>query len=116
MILIVLKRIEFFKIVTDKRKSENEIITSGGSKGGARDARPSGSKFFQFHASFWENLTKSYVGAPLGSWRSLLGEILDSPLITLLMDPRGVPEARIPYLSWFHICSILSSFGLKWPK
>ena len=29
---------------------------------------------------FWENLANSYVGAPLGSWRPLLGEILDPPL------------------------------------
>ena len=36
---------------------------SGGSKGGARDA-PKEPKFFQFHAVFWENLVKSYVGAP----------------------------------------------------
>ena len=27
---------------------------------------PLGSKFFQFHAVFWENLAKSYVGTP---WR-----------------------------------------------
>ena len=31
--------------------------------------------------SFWENLAKSYVGAPLESWRPLLGEILDPPLV-----------------------------------
>ena len=31
------------------------------------DARPPwGSKFFQFHADFWENLVKSYVGAAPG--------------------------------------------------
>ena len=34
------------------------FIFSGGSKGGARDARPRGRKFFQFHAVFgkiWQN-------------------------------------------------------------
>ena len=30
--------------------------------------------------SFWENLAKSYVGAPLESWRPHLGKILDPPL------------------------------------
>ena len=56
----------------------NEINrASGGSEGGARDAPPPrGSKFFQFHAVFWGNLAKLYVGAPPGSWRPLLGEIL----------------------------------------
>ena len=41
---------------------------------------PRGSKFFQFHAVFGKIWQKSYVGAPLGSWRPLLGEILDPPL------------------------------------
>ena len=41
---------------------------------------PWASKFFKFHAVFWENLAKSYVGAPLGSWHPLLGEMLDPPL------------------------------------
>ena len=46
------------------------------------DARPPrGSKFFQFHAVFgkiWQN--RLLAPPPLGSWRSLLGEILDPPL------------------------------------
>ena len=33
-------------------------ISSGGSKGGARDAPPSGSDFFYFHAVFGGNLEK----------------------------------------------------------
>ena len=41
---------------------------------------PPGSKFFQFHPVFWENLAKFYVDTPLGSWRPYLGEILDPPL------------------------------------
>ena len=58
-------------------------IDSGGSKGGARDARPPppGVKILSISCSFWKILAKSYVGAPLGSWRPLLGEILDPPLI-----------------------------------
>ena len=32
--------------------------TIGGTKGGARDARPSGSKFFNFYAVFGNFLTK----------------------------------------------------------
>ena len=58
--------------------------TSGGSKGGRRGrAPPPGVQILSISCSFWENLTKSYVGAPLGSWRPLLGEILDPPLHTV---------------------------------
>ena len=39
---------------------------SGGSKGGARDARPLGVEILSILCSFSENLAKSYVGAPLG--------------------------------------------------
>ena len=45
------------------------------------DARPpQGPKFFQFHAvfgNFWQN---RMLAPPPGSWRPLLGEILDKPL------------------------------------
>ena len=54
--------------------------SSGGSKGGARDAPP-GPKFFQFHAVFgkiWQHCM--LAPPPLGSWRPLIGEILDPPL------------------------------------
>ena len=55
--------------------------SSGGSKGGARDARaPWGVQILSISCSFWEILANSYVGAPLGSWRPLLREILDPPL------------------------------------
>ena len=54
---------------------------SGGSKGDARDARPLGSKFFQFHAVFgeiWQIV--NWRPPPPESWHRHLGEILDSPL------------------------------------
>ena len=39
----------------------------GGSKVGARDAHPSlGVQILSISCSFWENLTKTYVGAPVG--------------------------------------------------
>ena len=44
---------------------------------------PRGSKFFQFHAvfgKFWQNR----MLAPPESWRPLLGEILDPPLINMI--------------------------------
>ena len=44
------------------------------------DAPPPGVQILSISCSFWENLAKSYVGAPLESWRPLLGEILDPPL------------------------------------
>ena len=55
--------------------------TSGGSKRGAGDAHPPGSKFFQFHAVFGK-FRQNHTLAPPGSWRPLLGEILDPPLET----------------------------------
>ena len=53
------------------------------------DASPSplGAQILSISCSFWENLAKSYVGAPPpGSWRPLLGEILDSPLWSYLVN------------------------------
>ena len=48
-----------------------QVSASGGSKG---------AQILSISCSFWENMAKSYVGAPLGSWGPLLGEILDLPL------------------------------------
>ena len=64
------------------------MLSSGGSKGGARDAPRA--QILSIPCSFWEILAKSYVGAPPpGSWRPLLGEILDPLLLRL----------HIPFLS-----------------
>ena len=41
---------------------------------------PPGAQILSISCIFLENMAKSYVGAPLGSWRPLLGEILDPPL------------------------------------
>ena len=41
---------------------------------------PLQTKIFSISCSFSENLAKSYVGAPLESWRPLLWGILDPPL------------------------------------
>ena len=43
---------------------DRQTHTSGGSKGGAGDARPLGAQILSISCSFWENLAKSYVGAP----------------------------------------------------
>ena len=49
---------------------------------GARGTRaPPGVQILSISCSFWGNLAKSYVGAPPGSWRPLLGKILDPPLV-----------------------------------
>ena len=53
---------------------------SGGSKGGGSKDPPPGSKFFQFHADILGKFGKILCLGPLGSWRTLLGEILDPPL------------------------------------
>ena len=52
-------------------------------RGSAGDAPPPppGVQILSISCSFWEILTNSYVGAPLGSWRPLLGEILDPLLL-----------------------------------
>ena len=61
------------------RLVHTSAITSGGSKGGGtRDA--SGVQILLISCSFWENLTKSYVGDPLEGWHLHFGEILDPPL------------------------------------
>ena len=66
--------------------------SSGGSKGGAKDARPPpGAQILSISCSFWENLAKSYVGAPPGSWRPLLGEILDPPLSSMCHIRNSTP-------------------------
>ena len=48
-----------------------------------------GVQILSISCSFWENLAKSYVGAPPGSWRPLLGEILDPPLNVKHMYPQS---------------------------
>ena len=62
-----------------------------------RGARGTGPKFFQFHAVFgkiWQNR----MLAPPGSWRPLLGEILDLPLYAI--ESRGKHgDENIPSLS-----------------
>ena len=51
---------------------------------GARGTRaPLGVQILSISCSFWENVAKLYVGAPPGSWRPLLGEILDPPLMSV---------------------------------
>ena len=56
-------------------------ITSGGSKGGARDVGPNSFNFMQFLGKFG----KIVCWCPPGSWRPLLAEILDPPLITVVI-------------------------------
>ena len=50
----------------DTQEIYSPTFSSGGSKGGARDARPPGVKILSISCSFWENLVKLYVGAPRG--------------------------------------------------
>ena len=69
-------------------------IVSGGSKGGAGDARPPGVQILSFSCSFWEILAKSYVGPPPRGVGALLGEILDPPLIGIIVQKLKVEETR----------------------
>ena len=63
-----------------------QFIVSGGSKGGTRDVPP-GVQILSISCSFWQNLAKSYAGAPPPpeGWRLHLGEILDPHLLFLLL-------------------------------
>ena len=91
------------QIARSKNCSDFCHIAPLADQGGARDA-PLGAKILSISWSFRENLAKSYVGTPLGSWRPLPGEILDPPLSTAkvvslkqrrIQDfPRGVPTLR----------------------
>ena len=47
---------------------------------------PRGSKFFQFHAVFGKIWQNRMLAPPLESWRPLLGEILDPPLLIYFED------------------------------
>ena len=51
---------------------------------------PGGSKFFQFHAVFGKIWQNRMLAPPLGSWRPLLGEILDPPLINIAFNGKWV--------------------------
>ena len=60
------------------------IFISGGSKGGVRGTRPPpGAQILSIACSFWENLAKSYVGAPPGE---------------LAPPPRGNPGSATVYV------------------
>ena len=50
---------------------KTEGLCIGGSKGGARDVRPPGSKFFHFHAVFGKKLKNKSI---FGSWRPPWGK------------------------------------------
>ena len=95
----------------------NLSFGSGGSKGGARDEPPWGSKFFQFHAVFgkiWQNRT--YWRPHLETW-CLLGEIPDPPLFGFgiylhWQDPKEGREGRTlpPCPNSFNFMQFLRNF------
>ena len=51
-----------------------------GAQGTRAPPPPRGPKFFRFHAVFGKIWQNRMLAPPLGSWRPLLGEILDPPL------------------------------------
>ena len=66
---------------------------SGGSRG--REGRPPGPKFFQFHAVFGKIWQDRMLAPPLlGSWRPILGEILDPPLKMVIKISGSLPPPR----------------------
>ena len=79
---------------------------------GARGMRTPLVQILSISCSFWENLAKSYVGAPLGSWRPLLGEILDPPLVYEVQIPVTAEFLQIlhqlePVTNCKCLCSIM---------
>ena len=73
---------------------KNLILLSSGSveKFDDRYGLDSGVQILSISCSFWENLAKSYVGAPLESWGPHLREILDPPLLRTLRHERNFPH------------------------
>ena len=61
-----------------------EFLISGGFRRG-REGSPPGAQILSISCSFREKLAKSYVGGSLGSWRPPPGEILDLPLLMLIL-------------------------------
>ena len=57
------------------------LVSSGGSKGGARDASPPGPKFLHFHTVFGKNWSNNRLAPLLWGWRPILWEILE-PLVS----------------------------------
>ena len=75
LVLYKIQQIEHSSVIL----TISTIVISGGSKGGARDASPPRSKFFQFHA-FFGKIWQNRMLAPL------LGEILDPPLVIAFLS------------------------------
>ena len=72
-------------------------------------APPRGVQILSSSCSYWENLAKSYVGAPLEGWCHHLGEILNPPLHIYLLGTdcnlRLIAHIVLPafdrnFLSW----------------
>ena len=79
------KRLEVLNITSKDCKTGVNVVvlvTSGGSK---VPRAPRGSKFLQFHSVFGEFWQNRMLAPPLGSSRPLLGEILDPPLVTVVV-------------------------------
>ena len=70
-----------------------------------------GGQILSISCSFWGNLAKSYVGAPLENWRPLLGEILDPPLKIELVN-----NFNTKWKSSWHIDYILLWLTTNIPK
>ena len=69
---------------------------SGGSKGGRKGCPPGGPNSFNF-MQFLGNFGKLVCWhPPPGSWRPLLGEILDPPLIMGSLSGDRHPRASLP--------------------
>ena len=77
------------------------------------DVRPPRVQILSISCSLWEILAKSYVGAPW-SWRPLLGEILDPPLISVKNLFFSL-KIKSPFLSQ-DIFTNLWNYHLSWKR
>ena len=81
---------------------------SGGSNAG-REGRPR-VQILLIACSFWGNLAKSYVGAPLEAWRPRLGEILDLPPYMI----HECQKVSIVEMFYWKQCHWLTCLSFSW--
>ena len=81
-------------------------------RGARGTCAPPGPKFFQFHAVFGKIWQNHMLASPLGSWRPLLGEILDPPLHVISLK-NNVPLSDFGDIQIF-IIWIFQKFFCGW--
>ena len=84
-------------LITTFNRSQRTMTSAVADLGGRRGRPPPGTQIPSISCSFWDNLAKSHVGTPLGSWR----------------PPRGNPGSAAA-LGTFRIRLIETVFFCQW--